>query len=71
MVKADAIFIVGAIIVGAAIAGSLFLLYPEMMFGTSSFNSQNTGGAPTTTTASDFGGVTGNSTNGTGAPYAP
>jgi hypothetical protein len=47
---------------------SLFPLYPDMMFGISSFNAQNTGGASTTTTASDFGGVTGNSTNGTGAP---
>jgi hypothetical protein len=63
-------FIAGAIIVGDAIAGSLFLLSPDMMFGISSFNAQNTAEAPTT--ASDyFGGVTGNSTNGTGAPYGP
>jgi hypothetical protein len=65
IVKAEAIFIVGA-----AIAESLFLLYLDMMFRTSSFNAQNTGGAPTTTIAGDFGGVTGNSTNRTGAPYA-
>lgn len=39
-------FIAAAIIVGRAIAGSLFLLWPDMMFGISSFNAQNTGGAP-------------------------
>jgi len=45
-------FIAGAIIAGDAIAGSLFLLWLDMMFAISSFNAQNTSGAPTT--ASNF-----------------
>jgi hypothetical protein len=45
-------FIAGAIIAGDAIAGSLFLLWLDMMFAISSFNAQNTSGAPTT--VSDF-----------------
>jgi hypothetical protein len=63
----EAIFIMGAIAAGVAIAGSLFLLYPDMMFQNTSLESQ--GGAGTdvpvfvdpTTTA----GVRSNSTNST------
>jgi hypothetical protein len=43
MVKKEAIFIAGAIIVGAAVAGSLFMFYPDMMFGQSSLSAQSGG----------------------------
>jgi hypothetical protein len=63
----EAIFIGGAIAVGVAVAASLFLLYPDMMFKNTSLESQ--GGASTdvpvlidpTTTA----GAGSNSTNST------
>lgn len=37
----EAIFIVGAIVVGVAVAGSLFLLYPDLMFRNTSLDSQS------------------------------
>ena len=43
MVKKEAIFIGGAIAIGIAIAGSLFLLYPDMMFRNSGLSSQTSG----------------------------
>jgi hypothetical protein len=41
MAKKEAIFIVGAIVVGIAVAGSLFLLYPDLMFRNTSLDSQS------------------------------
>jgi hypothetical protein len=63
----EAIFIIGAIAAGVAVAGSLFLLYPDVMFKGTSLDTQ--GGASTdvpvfvdeTTTA----GAGSNSTNST------
>ena len=37
----EAIFIVGAIVAGVAVAGSLFLLYPDLMFRNTGFDSQS------------------------------
>jgi hypothetical protein len=56
MAKTEMFFIVGGIAAGVAIAGSLFLLYPDMMFKNTSFQAQQSGelpdlgGATTTTT---------------------
>ena len=40
----EAIFIVGAIVVGATVAGSLFLFYPDLMFRNTSLDSQSGAG---------------------------
>lgn len=75
----QAIFIVGAIAIGVAVAGSLFFLYPDLMLGNSGLNSQGTDvpviidpNNPTSTAS-----IGANSTNSTtanataGAPAAP
>lgn len=63
----EAIFIMGAIAAGVAVAGSLFLLYPDMMFQNTSLESQ--GGAATDTPVfvdqTNTAGVGSNSTNST------
>lgn len=74
MANTGAIIVVGAIIAGVAVGGGLFLFYPDLMFGNTSFSSQSDGsggsaaigGVEDTTTAnmeSDFGG--GSSSNNT------
>jgi hypothetical protein len=40
----EAIFIVGAIVAGVAVARSLFLLYPDLMFRNTGFDSQSGAG---------------------------
>ena len=63
----EGIFIFGAIAAGIAIAGSLFLLYPDMMFQGTSLESQ--GGAtpsePVILDQTNTAGVGSNSTNST------
>ena len=75
-----AIFVVGAIIAGVAVGGALFLFFPDLMFGSSSFSSQSdggsassvgVGGAEDTTTASiesDFPADNSTSNSTSGAP---
>lgn len=73
MVRMEAIFIIGAIAIGAGIGGGLFLLYPDMMFQNTGFSEQSGqapdvyGGDPATTTAGS-GGFAANDTNTTGIP---
>jgi len=43
MVKKEAIIIGGAIVIGVAVAGSLFMLYPDMMLRNTGFNLQSSG----------------------------
>ena len=72
----ETIFIIGAIAAGVAVAGSLFLLYPDVMFKGTSLDTQ--GGASTDvpvfvdeTTTAGAGSNTTNSTAGTtGQPAA-
>ena len=63
----ETFIIIGAIAAGAAIAGSLFLLYPDMMFKGTSLDSQ--GGASTSVPVlveyTSTAGANGNSTNST------
>lgn len=42
MVKKEAIFIAGAIAIGIAAAGSLFMLFPDMMFKNTGFSQSGT-----------------------------
>jgi len=41
MAKKDAVFIVGAMAIGVAVSESPFLLYPDLMFKNSGFDSQS------------------------------
>jgi hypothetical protein len=63
----EAIFIMGAIAAGVAVAGSLFVLYPDLMFQNTSLETQ--GGAATDTPVfvdpTNTAGVGSNSTNST------
>lgn len=42
MAKKEAMFIAGAIAIGIAVAGSLFMLYPDMMFKNTGFSQSGT-----------------------------
>jgi len=70
MAKNEIFFIVGGIAAGAVIAGSLFLLYPDMLFQNTSFQAQQSGelpdfGGPTTTTTTATSAGANNGTNST------
>jgi hypothetical protein len=76
----EAIFIMGAIAAGVAVAGSLFLIYPDMMFQNTNLESQGGAGTdvpvfvdPTTTasTGADNTNSTANATTGAPATTAP
>ncbi|OLC87557.1 MAG: hypothetical protein AUJ08_00470 [Thaumarchaeota archaeon 13_1_40CM_3_50_5] len=80
MGKNESIFIISGIIAGVAVAGSLFLLYPDMMFKDTNLAQQSGvtpdvyGGSPATTTAgvgaNDTNSTTSNTTTGSPAPTA-
>lgn len=66
----EIIFVVAAIVAGVAVAGSLFLLYPDLMFQNTSFESQ--GGAatdePVFINPTDTAGTSNSTNSTTGAP---
>ena len=64
-VKLQTLVIIGAIVVGAAVAASLFILYPGMMLDNTSLDPESSGGAPSGAYGPDTGGTPGTS------PQAP